>query len=67
MPVEFLGIAATNDGSEITARSGASFDKDNTLRPHGRTRRTAGTGRYSLTARGPPTRALWSGARAAGR
>ncbi len=25
MPVEFLGIAATNDGSEITARSGASF------------------------------------------
>ncbi len=32
MPVEFLGIAATNDGSEITARSGASFDKDNTLR-----------------------------------
>src|ERR1700733_7340839 len=32
MPVEFLGIAATNDGSEITARSGASFDKDYTLR-----------------------------------
>ena len=31
MPVEFLGIAATNDGSEITARSGASFDKDYTL------------------------------------
>jgi len=26
MPVEFLGIAATNDGSETTARSGASFD-----------------------------------------
>lgn len=23
MPVEFIGIAATNDGSEITARSGA--------------------------------------------
>ena len=32
MPVEFLGIAATNDGSEITARSGASFDRDYTLR-----------------------------------
>jgi alkanesulfonate monooxygenase len=32
MPVEFLGIAATNDGSEITARSGASFDKEYTLR-----------------------------------
>jgi alkanesulfonate monooxygenase len=32
MSVEFLGIAATNDGSEITARSGASFDKDYTLR-----------------------------------
>ncbi|MGW5348960.1 LLM class flavin-dependent oxidoreductase [Streptomyces sp. NPDC004031] len=32
MPVEFLGIAATNDGSETTARSGSSFDKDYTLR-----------------------------------
>jgi alkanesulfonate monooxygenase len=32
MPVEFLGIAATNDGSEITARSGAIFDKEYTLR-----------------------------------
>src|ERR1700735_1410263 len=32
VPVEFLGIAATNDGSEIGARSGASFDKDYTLR-----------------------------------
>jgi len=32
MPVEFLGIAATNDGSEITTRSGPSFDKDYTLR-----------------------------------
>ena len=32
MPVEFLGIAATNDGSETTARSGGSFDKDYTLR-----------------------------------
>jgi len=32
MPVEFLGIAATNDRSEITVRSGASFDKDYTLR-----------------------------------
>ncbi|MER5302461.1 LLM class flavin-dependent oxidoreductase [Streptomyces lasiicapitis] len=32
MPVEFLGIAATNDGSETTSRSGASFDKDYILR-----------------------------------
>ncbi|MER5809006.1 LLM class flavin-dependent oxidoreductase [Streptomyces sp. NPDC002033] len=32
MPVEFLGIAATNDGSETTARSGAAFDKEYTLR-----------------------------------
>ncbi|WP_069884915.1 LLM class flavin-dependent oxidoreductase [Streptomyces luteocolor] len=32
MPVEFLGIAATNEGSEVTARSVASFDKDYTLR-----------------------------------
>jgi alkanesulfonate monooxygenase len=32
MPVEFLGIAATSDGSETTPRSGASFDKDYTLR-----------------------------------
>ena len=32
MPIEFLGIAATNDGSETTPRSGASFDKDYTVR-----------------------------------
>ena len=32
MPVEFLGIAATNDGSEVSARTGGSFDKDYTLR-----------------------------------
>ncbi|NQX37034.1 LLM class flavin-dependent oxidoreductase [Herbiconiux sp. VKM Ac-2851] len=32
MPIEFLGIAATNDGSETRARSGASFDKEYTLR-----------------------------------
>jgi alkanesulfonate monooxygenase len=32
MPVEFLGMGATHDGSETTARSGASFDKDYTLR-----------------------------------
>ncbi|MFB7344380.1 LLM class flavin-dependent oxidoreductase [Streptomyces hydrogenans] len=32
MPVEFLGIAATNDGSETTPRSGAAFDKGYTLR-----------------------------------
>ncbi|MEU9501510.1 LLM class flavin-dependent oxidoreductase [Streptomyces sp. NPDC048196] len=32
MPVEFLGIAATNDGSEVAPRSGASFDKDYTLK-----------------------------------
>ncbi|MFF8934730.1 LLM class flavin-dependent oxidoreductase [Streptomyces paradoxus] len=37
MPSEFLGIAATNDGSETTPRSGAAFDKEYTLRlawPH---------------------------------
>jgi alkanesulfonate monooxygenase len=32
MPVEFLGIAATNDGSETAPRSGAVFDKEYTLR-----------------------------------
>jgi len=32
MPVEFLGIAATNDGSETTQRSAGSFDRDYTLR-----------------------------------
>ncbi|MEW2544194.1 LLM class flavin-dependent oxidoreductase [Streptomyces sp. NPDC047002] len=32
MPVEFLGIAATNNGSETEARTGAAFDKDYTLR-----------------------------------
>jgi alkanesulfonate monooxygenase len=32
VPIEFLGIAATNDGSETNPRSGASFDKDFTLR-----------------------------------
>ncbi|NUT94468.1 MAG: LLM class flavin-dependent oxidoreductase [Saccharothrix sp.] len=32
MPVEFLGIGGTNDGSETHARGGASFDKDYTLR-----------------------------------
>ncbi|MGS2586319.1 LLM class flavin-dependent oxidoreductase [Streptomyces hebeiensis] len=32
MPVEFLGIAATHDGSETHPRSGASFDKEYTLR-----------------------------------
>jgi alkanesulfonate monooxygenase len=32
MPVEFLGIAATNDGSEVSARAGDSFDKEYTLR-----------------------------------
>ncbi|RMI40560.1 LLM class flavin-dependent oxidoreductase [Streptomyces triticirhizae] len=32
MPVEFLGIAATNDGSETTPRSGPAFDPDYTVR-----------------------------------
>jgi alkanesulfonate monooxygenase len=32
MPVEFLGIAATNNGSETSPRSGGSFDKEYTLR-----------------------------------
>ena len=32
MPIEFLGIAATSDGSETTARTGPIFDKEYTLR-----------------------------------
>jgi alkanesulfonate monooxygenase len=32
MPIEFLGIGATNDGSETRPRSGPSFDKDFTIR-----------------------------------
>ncbi|MFD9126198.1 LLM class flavin-dependent oxidoreductase [Kitasatospora sp. NPDC059571] len=32
MPVEFLGIAATGDGSETTPRTTAAFDADYTLR-----------------------------------
>jgi alkanesulfonate monooxygenase len=32
MGIEFLGIAGLNDGSETRSRSGASFDKDFTLR-----------------------------------
>jgi len=32
MPVEFLGIGATHDGSESRARSGSVFDKEYTLR-----------------------------------
>jgi alkanesulfonate monooxygenase len=32
VPVEFLGIGGTNDGSETSPRTGASFDKDYTLR-----------------------------------
>ena len=39
MPVEFLGIGATNDGSETHPRSGAAFDKDYTSRSPARTRR----------------------------
>ena len=31
MPVEFLGIGATNDGTETRARSGSAFDKEYTL------------------------------------
>ena len=32
MTIEFLGIAGLNDGGETQSRSGASFDKDYTLR-----------------------------------
>src|SRR4249920_1977565 len=32
MPVEFLGIGSTSDGSETRPRSGPSFDRDYTLR-----------------------------------
>ncbi|MBP2335827.1 LLM class flavin-dependent oxidoreductase [Saccharothrix coeruleofusca] len=32
MPVEFLGMGGTNDGSETSPRTGPAFDKDYTLR-----------------------------------
>jgi alkanesulfonate monooxygenase len=32
MPIEFLGIGATHDGSETTPRSGGSFDPEYTVR-----------------------------------
>jgi alkanesulfonate monooxygenase len=32
MPIEFLGMGATNDGSETRARSGPSFDREYTVR-----------------------------------
>ncbi len=32
MPIEFLGMGATNDGSETHRRSGSSFDADYTIR-----------------------------------
>jgi alkanesulfonate monooxygenase len=32
MPIEFLGMGGTNDGSETTPRSGGSFDPDYTIR-----------------------------------
>ncbi len=32
MPVEFLGMGATNDGSETNKRSGPSFDREYTIR-----------------------------------
>jgi alkanesulfonate monooxygenase len=31
MPVEFLGIGATNDGTETHARSGPAFDPEYTV------------------------------------
>jgi alkanesulfonate monooxygenase len=33
MPVEFLGIGATNDGTETHARSGPAFDPEYTPGP----------------------------------
>src|SRR5687768_4125292 len=32
MPIEFLGMGSTNDGSETNRRSNGSFDKDYTIR-----------------------------------
>lgn len=49
MPVEFLGIAATNDGSETTVRSGGSFDKDYTRGYDCLATRLRRAGRYRLT------------------
>ena len=57
MPVEFLGIAATNDGSEISARDrGQPSTRTTRCGSRGRTRRTAGTGSCSPTGRARPTR-----------
>ena len=56
MPIEFLGIAATNDGSETTPRSGAEL-RQGVHRSGwaGRTRTSAGTGCSSPTAPARPS------------
>ena len=43
MPVEFLGMGATNDGSETNRRSGPSFDQEYTIRLARGTKNPAGT------------------------
>ncbi len=62
MPIEFLGIAATNDGSETTPRSGPSFDREFTIRL-GRAHEESGWDRvlfaYGSGAPEPSAAAAW--------
>jgi alkanesulfonate monooxygenase len=44
MPVEFLGMGGTNDGSETRPRSGPSFDPEYAVRLARAHEATAGTG-----------------------
>ncbi|MER8069799.1 hypothetical protein ABTZ59_16075 [Streptomyces sp. NPDC094034] len=52
MPVEFLGIAATHNGSKTNPRSGASFDMEFTLKP---VREEVAKRDAARAARGPET------------
>ena len=54
MPVEFLGIGATNDGSETTPRSGPASTATTRCASPAPTRSTAGTGCSPPTASGSP-------------
>ena len=56
MPVEFLGIAATNDGSETTPAPAPPSTRTTRSGWPAPTRTTAGTGCCSPTAPAPPTR-----------
>ena len=56
MPVEFLGMGATNDGSETNRRSTAASIRSSRSRWRGHTRSTAGTASSPRTAPGARTR-----------